>query len=126
MDGFGSHPRTLAVDQWMDIVNGKGYGVGGTTQVYSTRPDSPKFQPSIPPPPGSTSKTRTTATPWRLIDAETKRKKESLRTRLTLWKEKSNPRSRKGFIGSKTGILILYTDDLTFYLIFRVLGCHRR
>ncbi|AEE80374.1 putative protein [Arabidopsis thaliana] len=97
MDGFGSHPRTLAVDQWMDIVNGKGYGVGGTTQVYSTRPDSPKFQPSIPPPPGSTSKTRTTATPWRLIDAETKRKKRIATYKTYALEGKVKSTVKKGF-----------------------------
>ncbi|CAE6080775.1 unnamed protein product [Arabidopsis arenosa] len=91
MDGFGSHPRTIAVDRWMEIVNGKGYGVGGA------RPDSPKFQPSIPPPPGSGSTARTTTTPWRLLDAETKRKKRIATYKTYALEGKVKTTVKKGF-----------------------------
>ncbi|CAA7030512.1 unnamed protein product [Microthlaspi erraticum] len=71
MDGFGSNQRTLAVDQWIEIVNGKGYGARGATQTHSTRYGSSDFQPSIPPPPGAA----TTNAQWRFMDSESKRKK---------------------------------------------------
>ncbi|EOA25943.1 hypothetical protein CARUB_v10019325mg [Capsella rubella] len=99
MDGFGSNQRTLAVDRWMEIVNGKGYGVGGSTQVYSARPGTPDFQLSIPPPPGATTaSTHTTAAaPWRLIDAETKRKKRIATYKAYAMEGKVKATVKKGF-----------------------------
>lgn len=94
MDGFGSNQRTLAVNQWMEIVNGKGYSVDRSTQIYSTRPNSPNFQPSIPPPPGAPRKT---ATPWRLIDAETKRKKRIATYKTYAMEGKVKATFKKGF-----------------------------
>ncbi|XP_010468934.1 PREDICTED: uncharacterized protein LOC104749060 [Camelina sativa] len=96
MDGFGSNQKTLAVDRWMQIVNGKGYGVGEstTTQTYSTRPVSPDFHQSIPPPPGAST---TTAAPWKLFDAETKRKKRIATYKAYAMEGKVKATVKKGF-----------------------------
>ncbi|CAN8280312.1 unnamed protein product [Cochlearia groenlandica] len=76
MHGYGSNQRTLAVDRWMEIVNGKGYSVsnGGATR---TRSDSSDFQSSIPTPPGASTAENKIASSaaWRFIDPETRRKK---------------------------------------------------
>ncbi|XP_010512660.1 PREDICTED: uncharacterized protein LOC104788595 [Camelina sativa] len=104
MDGFGSNHKTVAVDRWVEIVNGKGYGADGTTttttQTYSTRPVSPDFhQSSIPPPPGAGASTVThaTAAPWKLFDAETKRKKRIATYKAYAMEGKVKATVKKGF-----------------------------
>ncbi|KAL1216192.1 hypothetical protein V5N11_018646 [Cardamine amara subsp. amara] len=96
MDGFGSNQRTHAVDQWVEIVNGKGYGVCGATHIYSTRPGLPDFQQSIPPPPGTITAARTND-PWRLLDAETKRKKRIVTYKAYAMEGKVKSTVKKGF-----------------------------
>lgn len=94
MDGFVTNQRTLAVDRWMDIVNGKGYGVNGSNQIQSTRPGSLDLTPSIPPPPGQSS---TTVAPWRFIDPETKRKKRIATYKAYAMEGKVKSTVKKGF-----------------------------
>ncbi|ESQ43814.1 hypothetical protein EUTSA_v10006328mg [Eutrema salsugineum] len=93
MDGFGSNQRTLAVDRWMEIVNGKGYGVGG-----ATRSDSSGLQSSIPPPPGAVTTAHTAApASWRFIDPETKRKTRIATYKAYVMERKVKSTVKKGF-----------------------------
>ncbi|CAN7102930.1 unnamed protein product [Brassica rapa subsp. narinosa] len=95
--GSGSGQRTYVVDRRTEIVSGKGYGVGGSNQIYGTQ----DFPPSLQTPPGEVAARRSNASstrpPWGVNDAEMKRKKRIARYKAYTVEGKVKSTFKNGF-----------------------------
>ncbi|CAF2093188.1 hypothetical protein BRARA_E00048 [Brassica rapa] len=95
--GSGSGQRTYVVDRRTEIVSGKGYGVGGSNQIYGTQ----DFPPSLQTPPGEVAARRSNASStrpsWGVNDAEMKRKKRIARYKAYTVEGKVKSTFKNGF-----------------------------
>ncbi|CAH8320651.1 unnamed protein product [Eruca vesicaria subsp. sativa] len=99
-DGFGTgwgQRTAYIVDRRTEVVSGKGYGVGGSNQIYGTH----EFPPSFQPPPGEEAARRSNASStrpsWGVKDAEMKRKKRIARYKAYTVEGKVKSTFKNGF-----------------------------